>query len=214
MSVGMKQRVTHAPVFRPVRNWIKKQRQIREVHQWEANGRPAPPPHIVKQRAIREHAHRYGTTILVETGTYRGDMVEAMKHDFDRIYSIELSEQLHEECCERFARTPHVTLLQGDSGRVLGELMPSIDQPTLFWLDGHYSAGVTAQGEKDTPIWEELGHIFAAPDLGHVLLIDDARCFGQDDGYPTITELQEFVRSHRPHLQMTVQDDSIRFVPT
>ncbi len=213
MSVGVKRRVTHAPVLRPVRNWIKKRKQVQEGIAWEANGRPVPPPHIVKQRAIREHAERFGITVLVETGTFYGDMVEAMKHDFDRIYSIELSEALYESCCRRFARTPHVTLLQGDSGSELGKLIPLIDQPTLFWLDGHYSAGVTAQGEKDTPIWEKLGQIFAAPDHGHVILIDDARCFGHDDGYPQIDELQQFVRTHRPHLQMTVKDDSIRFAP-
>ena len=68
MSVGVKRRVTHAPVLRPVRNWIKRRKQEREGIEWEANGRPLPPPHIVKQRAIREHAERHGTTILVETG--------------------------------------------------------------------------------------------------------------------------------------------------
>jgi len=214
MSLGVKQRVTHAPVVMPVRNWLKRKRQVREGVQWEASGRPVPPPHIVKQRVLTSHAQQYGLKVLVETGTYYGDMVEAMKAVFDRIYSIELSEALHESCCRRFSGVPHVTLLQGDSGTEIGKLMPLIDQPTLFWLDGHYSAGVTAQGEKDTPIWEELAHLFDAPDPGHVIVIDDARCFGHDDGYPTIDELKAFVLSRRPHLDITVEDDSIRITPS
>ena len=65
-------------------------RQIVQIAKWEREGRQIPPPHIVKQRVLREYAKKYGLRILVETGTSTGDMVEAMKTDFDRIYSIEL----------------------------------------------------------------------------------------------------------------------------
>ena len=50
---------------------------------------PVPPPHVVKQRVLREYAERYELKVFVETGTYRGDMVQAMKPLFDKIYSIE-----------------------------------------------------------------------------------------------------------------------------
>ena len=59
----------------------------------------------------------------------------------------------------------NVELLHGDSGTELGNVMNKINQPALFWLDGHYSAGVTAKGDKDTPIYEELVCILNAPDL-------------------------------------------------
>jgi hypothetical protein len=58
--------------------------------------------------------------------------------------------------------------------------MQRINKPTLFWLGGHYSAGETAQSHKDTPILEGLQHIFDTPDKGHVVIIDDTRCFGID----------------------------------
>ena len=43
-------------------------------------------------------------------------------------------------------------ILQGDSTDVLPEVVEKMDEPTLFWLDGHYSGGITASGEQETPI--------------------------------------------------------------
>ena len=40
--------------------------------------------------------------------------------------------------------------------------------PAIFWLDGHYSAGITAMGEQATPIFKELTHIFG--DSGTICL--------------------------------------------
>src|SRR2546425_12007741 len=91
----------------------------------------------------------FRSQIFVETGTYRGDMVEAMKPLFHKIYSIELSDALFAEAQRRFRLDTHVELIHGDSGKELGRVMERIHQPALFWLDGHYSAGDTARGEKD-----------------------------------------------------------------
>ncbi|MBD2771526.1 hypothetical protein [Iningainema tapete] len=92
--------------------------------------------------------------------------------------------------------------------------MKQLKQPALFWLDGHYSQGITARGDKDTPILEELDCILSYPDLGHVLIIDDARCFGTDPAYPNINELKSFIFNKRDYVEVSVQDDSIRIVPT
>jgi hypothetical protein len=91
--------------------------------------------------------------------------------------------------------------------------MKKLDQPALFWLDGHYSSGETAKGDKDTPIYEELKHILNFPGQGHVIVIDDARCFGNAPDYPDIEELSGFVRSRWPEVNIVVQDDSIRITP-
>ena len=80
-------------------------------------------------------------------------------------------------------------------------------------LDGHYSAGETARGEKDTPIHEELAHIFRTGEPGHAIVIDDARCFGTDPAYPGLPELIELVRRSRPGASVEVVDDAIRILP-
>jgi hypothetical protein len=209
----VKQALQSTPVYHPIRNWDFKQRQQKALVEWQANGRPAPPPHAVKQQTLRTFAERFGIKVLVETGTYLGDMVEAMRDQFDQIYTIELSEELYKKAQKRFANASNVNLICGDSAVELANIVHQLNQPALFWLDGHYSCGITAQADKDTPIYEELSYILDAPDLGHVIIIDDARAFGVDADYPTIAALSEFVRSKRPNLDISVQDDSIRITP-
>ncbi len=213
MKQLIKQILKNTSLYDPLRNWDVKRRGAREIAEWERNGKPVPTPHIVKQRTLRTHAAKYGLRILVETGTCYGDMVEAMKDVFSRIYSIELSRELYEKAKARFRRARHIELIHGDSGSEMKNIMGKIDGPTLFWLDGHYSGGPTAKGEKDTPIFEELKCILGAPDRGHVIIIDDARCFGSDSAYPTMAALVSFITTRRPNVRVVVEDDSIRVTP-
>lgn len=207
------ERLKSTPVYAALRRWAAANRQKRVVEEWEARGRPVPPPHVVKQRTIREFAQRYDLRILVETGTFQGDMVAAMKPYFDQIYSIELSHELHEKAKRRFAGDERIRLIQGDSGVELGTLLELIDRPALFWLDGHYSGDDTAKGEKETPIFEELSHILRSQPRGHVIVVDDARMFGRDPAYPSVEQLSDFVRAIRPEVSIDVENDSIRIVP-
>ncbi len=209
MRYGLKKLVISMPILRPLRLFIEK----REVSEWKKNGRPLPPPHVVKEIALREYARKFGLSILVETGSYLGDMVAAMMEDFETIYSIELSRELYEKAVRRFAGFEKVKLIQGDSGEELRKIVGLINRPTLFWLDGHYSAGVTAKAEKETPINEELETLLSLPDRRHVIVIDDARCFNGDPAYPTFEEVVALVKARRPDLQIAVKDDSIRITP-
>ncbi len=213
MKAAVKRVLAQTAFYHPLRNCVRRQRDTRELEVWEQSGRPCPPPHVVKQRVLKTYAKDYGLRVFVETGTYLGDMVEAMRHCFDKIYSIELSEELSLMAKKRFARARHVEIIHGDSGVELGRIVSKLQQPALFWLDGHYSAGVTARGDKDSPVFEELNHILSAPDLGHVIIIDDARCFGTDAGYPSLEVLREYIMSLRIDLRIIVEDDSIRVTP-
>lgn len=213
MKQLLKEIIKKSPLNTIACNWIEKRREKQELVEWEKNGKPNPPPHLIKQRAIQSHAKKYNIKVLVETGTYLGDMVEAMKSNFDKIYSIELSDELHQKAKTRFKGNNTIELIQGDSGVELKKLINKLDQPALFWLDGHYSAGVTARGDKDTPIYEELDHIFADNERQHVLLIDDARCFGKDPAYPSIEELSKYILSKKADVTITIENDSIRITP-
>lgn len=171
-----------------------------------------PSLHTVKQNTIRKYRGQYGFKVLVETGTYLGDMVEAQRNHFERIYSIELGERLYNDAVKRFKDYDHVTILLGDSGVVLKDLIAEIRQPALFWLDGHYSAGVTAKGGKDTPILAELETILGAS-YEHGILIDDARLFTAQRDYPSIDELSSFIVTKDGNRMVAVADDIIRVFP-
>lgn len=213
MKEVLKSLIRSTPLYYTLRIWLFRRRQKRELVDWERRGRPLPLPHILKQAILRKYAKQYNLRILVETGTFYGDMIEAMKCFFDRIYSIEISKQLFEIAKNRFKSYDHIELIHGDSGKELANVMEELHQPALFWLDGHYIGEGTAKGEKNTPIYAELNQIFDAPDLGHVIIIDDARCFGVDPAYPTIEELEKYILSKRRSVRMTVEDDSIIITP-
>ncbi len=202
--------VLHKAIYAPIAERRKAREDAAVIRSWEDRGRPVPPPHIVKQATLLELALRHDCRVLVETGTYRGDMVDAMKRRFDAIYSIELGEKLHRDAVRKFRDYAHIHLIHGDSGTELGRLMQRLDRRALFWLDGHYSGGVTAKGEKHTPIFDELDHVLRAPDLGHVIVIDDARKFGKHPEYPTLEELAEFVARLRPGANLRVDADGIQ----
>lgn len=187
-------------------------RQTVALRRWEQEGRHTPHPHLFKQSIIRDYARLSNAESLVETGTYRGDMVEAMKSDFKEIYSIELSEKYFEKAVRRFSGDQRIHLLQGDSAIHLGSVVGQLKGPAIFWLDGHYSAGDTARGINDTPVFQELEQILARPEhlLGHVILVDDARCFGTDTGYPSTDELQAFFEHRGVDCHFEIADDIIR----
>lgn len=188
-------------------------REKRALRQWQKSDQSTNPPHVVKQNTLKEYGARFHLPVLVETGTFMGHMVQAMRASFSQIYSIELDEALFCRAAKKFAKYPQIEILHGDSASVLPQLLKRLDQPCLFWLDGHYSAGSTARGAKDSPAMEELRHIVEHRVREHVVLIDDARCFGTDAGYPPLGELKELVTSYWPHHTFEIRHDIIRIYP-
>jgi hypothetical protein len=181
-----------------------------QFKRWQEAGKPVPAPHAVKRRIVGSYARSFGTDIFVETGTYLGDMVFAVKDLFRSIFSIELSIDLWKRARSRFWASPHIEICQGDSCEVLPRILSRISEPCLFWLDGHYSAGATAKGFLETPIVQELETIFGHAVKDHVILIDDARCFNGTHDYPTLERLRQLVATHRPEFVFSVANDIIR----
>jgi len=183
-----------------------------DIEKWKQAGAIVPPPHFVKQHMILEYQRKFGYRILIESGTFLGDMVEAQKDHFDKIISIELDNFLFRKATKRFKKYPHISIVKGDSGKILAEIMDDIQEPCLFWLDGHYSSGVTARGEKDCPIFGELNAIFSADQkFNHILLIDDARLFAGKAGYPHVEELTNFIKSKNENYQVEKKNDIISY---
>lgn len=168
--------------------------------------------HAKKQAVLQAYRRQFKLNTLIETGTYRGDMVEAMRRHFARVHSIELGDALYDTAVARFADAPNVSLHHGDSGEILTALLPSLTGPALFWLDAHYSRGDTARGALETPIENELLKIFKDSNA-HVILIDDARCFDGTHDYPTIEGIRVLVAAQNGRYSMNVAQDIIRITP-
>ena len=178
------------------------------------------PSYETKRATLNEYKERYGLTVLVETGTFLGDTVEFFKHTFIKVISIELAEELAKNAMKRFEQDKNVTIIQGDSGKVLRQVISEASIPILFWLDGHYSSEFfmgdvyvkTARTEVDTPIVEELKTIMASQ-FSHVILIDDARLFNGLGDYPDISQVRQIVRRTGKKYNVSVENDIIRITP-
>ena len=122
------------------RSYLAQKERIDQYIQYLDLGTHLPVIHQIKQNNILKYQEEYNFQIFIETGTYLGDMVDAQKNNFKKLISIELSETLFNQSVLRFKKNPHIQILQGDSGMLLKEVIKDIQEPALFWLDGHYSS--------------------------------------------------------------------------
>ena len=123
----------------------------------------------------------YLKRVFIETGSFMGDGIQnALDAGFEEVYSIELSPNLFNHCVNRFRDNPHVHLYLGDSSKILATVLEELEEPVTFWLDGHCSTGnpLTAKGDRNSPILEELAIIGNHSIKTHTILIDDVRYFG------------------------------------
>jgi hypothetical protein len=175
---------------------------------WILRGRPARSPHLLKQRVVSEYGERFGVQTLVETGTYYGEMVAAMKNHFDRIYSIEYVQELASRATRKFARDEHVRIFCGDSRLAMPEVLALLEGPALFWLDAGYYGWVgirTNEQRLSAELEMILGHRFA-----HIILLDDARGLTGRDGIPSVADVKSYVESTFPQRSVEVEYDIMR----
>lgn len=197
----------------PVYNILLPIFQILEVKKWQERGMNPPTPQLIKHSVVREYLYKYRIQTLVETGTYLGVMINALKRNCNEIYTIELDKQLYERAKKKFKKYSHIKVLQGDSAKVLPQMLKKINNHTLFWLDAHFSKGITARGEKETPVMEELKAVLNHRIKNHVILIDDADVFNGKNDYPTINTIRRLINAKNTKLKLRVKNNIIRITP-
>jgi hypothetical protein len=175
---------------------------------WILRGRPSRSPHLLKQKVVREYGVRFALKNLVETGTYYGEMVAAMKGHFERIYSIEFVPGLAERAQRKFARYPQVRIFCGDSRVVMPEVLALLAGPSLFWLDAGYYGWVGKQGDQQR-LSAELEMILSHR-YSHIILLDDARGLTGQDGIPSVGDVTSYVESRFPQRSVEVKYDIMR----
>ncbi len=64
-------------------------RQKKEYTQWLKNGKIGLTPHLINQATVKAYADQYKMGTFIETGTFMGEMVFAVKEDIIRIHKKE-----------------------------------------------------------------------------------------------------------------------------
>ena len=174
---------------------------------WKGRYRPA--PHAVKMRILKSWLPDVAGMTLIETGTFRGDTVLALRHIFKRVISIEIDPALYEVAKSRFAGARNIDLVFGDCVVELPKILSSLDGRAAFWLDGHWSGGVTGRGDEDDPVLLSLNQIGSHPNKNHVLFIDDARTFEGGSSAPDLIEVLSAIRAINADYIIRVHNDII-----
>ena len=113
--------------------------------------------------------------VFIETGTYRGDgCIRAVRADFRRIFSIEINYDFYIKAVGRLIIYPQVTIIHGNSIKVLPIILKNINEPVVFWLDAHISGSSTPES---CSLYQELEIISKHKIKNHIIMIDDLRCF-------------------------------------
>ena len=193
--------------------WLSRVSEIVELvkaaSRWRREGLFVPIPYALRRAMLLTHSRKISAEIFVETGTYKGGTTWSLLHEFRRIITIEVVPELATLAQERFRDHKKVTVIEGDSATALPEICTGLDAPSLFFLDGHYSGGITGMGSGECPVVEELHAVFKNTKVPFRIIIDDAREFGSDPAYPKIRDVAEIVRGYRPQMQVRIENDAI-----
>ena len=172
---------------------IKIINHFKQFFLWYRQGFLKNSPQLIKQNIFLKYG--ISNAQWVETGTFFGDTTDFLSKKFPEVYSIEPSEYLFDHVFKRFKSKKNIKLFNDVSEKILPELLPNLSGDINFWLDGHYSSGITFKGNQDCPIRDELKEISNNLKKFNkiLILIDDVRCFVPGNEFKEYTSINDLV---------------------
>lgn len=158
---------------------------------------------------------------FVETGTFEGETIQKALPFFQKIYTIEASQDYHDTVAERFGSNEKIHLLHGDSAVVMKEFIGDLcDRSVFYWMDAHWCADEkTAGAHSQCPLLREL-HAISKLNIQSVIVIDDARLFFcappapyEVDDWPSFDQVIRKLYLMSSDHEITVINDVIIFYP-
>ena len=126
--------------------------------------------------------------VFVETGTYKGDTTFKMAKKFKQVYTCEIHNGLLIEACAKAQNLgiENIKFFQCDSVPFLREILSSINDNGIYFLDAHISGTDSSwNGYKCVPLMEELECILEHKGThSNIIIIDDSRFFDGTQNSP------------------------------
>jgi hypothetical protein len=178
-------------------NLLKKFNQIQS---WKKRNYLGNAPQFIKELIFLRDA--IPNAQWVETGTGKGVTTKFFATSFPFVYTIEPNKYSYEQAIQNI-KMKNISFLNDTSENILSELLSKLNGDINFWLDGHYSGGITFKGKKNCPIEKELEDI--SKNISNfkkiLIFIDDIRCFlsklEEYKDYPTIDFLVDWSRKNK-----------------
>jgi hypothetical protein len=173
------------------------------------------PPHELVL-ALRD---AYRATTFFETGTYEAHTTRWAARCFTSVITVEASPELHAAAKAYGSHLANVEFIRGDSRTVIRSRIANLPRPAIFWLDAHWSGGLTHGEADECPLIGELAELC---DSGRddFILIDDARLFlapppppHRSEQWPSIDVILQTLQGGRRPTIAAIIDDVIVVVP-
>ncbi len=161
-------------------------------------------------------------SIFVETGTFEGESVAKARPFFEKLYTVELSDEYYAKAAARFKGYSDIYVHQGDSVQFLQKLRPELkDKSVIYWLDAHWCIAEGTAGDKSQcPLLQELEAIDNLNSQS-IVLIDDARYFlcpppvpHEISQWPNFDAVVNKLRSLSSTHELIVINDTFIFFPS
>lgn len=170
-------------------------------------------------------AQRLKIKTFIETGTYRAGTALWASNcgQFNRVITIEGYKKRYDGNIATYGLNtlPGLEFVYGDSRTQLPEILKTVSEPAMFWLDAHWigDSKIAYVQRDECPLVEELLAINAHPaSPSHVILIDDARLFiapppypHHPEQWPNLHEIEVLLKHHARGIE--VKEDVIWAVP-
>jgi len=177
--------------------------------------RMGPPIEIISQ--LKE---AYGINNFIETGTYQGNTAYWASQVFEQVITIEYSEDIYNQVTQKYGYIKNINFLYGHTKNILLEIVSKLENSSLFWLDAHWSGGLTYGETDECPLLAEI-EIINRSDCEHFIFIDDARLFlsppplpHSAQQWPDISAVLTLLNSSKKSRHILVIDDVIIAVPS
>jgi hypothetical protein len=168
---------------------------------------------------ILELKEAYRIKNFIETGTYSGDTAYWASQVFEQVLTIEYSQFIYEKVAQKYSHINNIQFLYGDTREQLSYIVQSLNTSSLFWLDAHWSGGLTYGESDQCPVIEEI-EIINRSEEEHFIFIDDARLFLSPpplplviEQWPEISIVLKALNSSKKSRYIVIIDDVIIAVP-
>jgi len=148
--------------------------------------------------------------IFVETGTAYGQTLQEIQPYFKKIFTVEISEKLWEWLQPQIQQFENVEHVLGDSLIEIPKFLETLhkDDKVFFWLDAHWSQGLSSKNDLDCPLIEECVIIDKQykADIG-LVVIDDVRMFGTHNNEDWTEITNDAVQSSFKNFKILVSEE-------
>ena len=154
------------------------------------------------QKVYKKYPEYNNINCFVETGTYMGGTIFPMSRHFKKLYTIEISPKAYQFCVDSAnkKKITNIKFLLGDSFYKLKEVASEINEPAIYFLDGHVTengTGMTGRGKLDVPLMRELEVINVKHKKPAIIFVDDYRLFGMNKSEETAEADWKDINSER-----------------